>query len=286
MKTLPFAILLTAFLIGACSPFQITNSEGGQPTPIIITGSVSTEEPVVTAEPTVINEPAPTSADIFPVAGYEPVRVVDVSVEIGESSPLPVLVDIGADLPDICAQVEYIGIFQDGDTFKVQIGTEPSTKQECQSDTIPFRMKVPLNILDLPVGPYKVDVNGVIADFSIEASDSTATDLRTPDMPIYTDDMLVDEVSIEVGIGSPRPVHAVVSARLPKSCGQLGEIQMYRADNTFFVHLIGHLPAQSECNPGTLPLRLEMPLNTVNLPEGTYEVNVNGATTTFELPFK
>jgi hypothetical protein len=31
---------------------------------------------------------------------------------------------------------------------------------------------------------------------------------------------------------------------------------------------------------------LELPLNTVNLPEGTYEVNVNGTVTTFEIPLQ
>ena len=284
MKTFSLVAMIMVFILGACSPFQITRSEGEPVTPIVVTEFASTEEPFVTIEPIVTSEPAPISTDVFPIAGYQPVRVVDVYVEFGEGSPIPVLVDIGADLPDICAQVEYVGIVQDGDTFKVHVGTDPSTKQECKSDTIPFRMKIPLNVLDLPVGPYKVDVNGVGADFSIDSSDSTATDLRTPNMPIYKDDLLVDDVSIEVGNGSPLPVHAVVSAKLPKSCGQLGEVQMYRADNTFFVHLVGHLPAQSECDPTPLPLRLEMPLNIVNLPEGTYEVNVNGVTTTFNIP--
>jgi hypothetical protein len=288
MKTLSFFALIVAFILGACSPFQITRSEGEpegqQPAPIIATQPVVTDEPVVAIEPVATDEPPSGSTDIFPTFGYQPVRVVDVYVEVSEGSPVPVLVDLGADLPDICAQVEYVETVQDGDTFEVRVGTVPSTKQDCLRDTVPFRMKVPLNVVDLPAGSYTVDVNGVSADFSIDASASTATDLRTPAMPIYKDDLLVDDVRIEVGVGSPLPVHAVVSANLPKSCGQLGEILMYRADKTFFVHLTGHLPAQSECNPDTLPLRLEIPLNLVNLPEGTYEVNVNGVTTNFNIP--
>ena len=59
---------------------------------------------------------------------------------------------------------------------------------------------------------------------------------------------------------------------------------MHRDGNNFFVRLIAHLPAQTECNNDTLPMRLEIPLNIVNLPEGTYEVNVNGTTTTFDIP--
>lgn len=278
MKTLSFTALILAFVLGACSPFQIASSEGEGPAPLIAT------EPPVTDKPVVTGEPASVSADIFPTTGYQPVNVVDVYAEVGVGSPIPVTVDLGADLPDICAQVEFVEVVQDGDTFRVQVGTVPSTKQECLRDTVPFRMKVPLNVLDLPAGSYKVEVNGISADFRIDSSASTATDLRAPAMPIYKDEILVDDVSIDVGRGSPLPVHAVVSANLPKSCGQLGEIQMHRADKTFFVRLIGHLPAQSECNPDTLPLRLEMPLNLVNLPEGTYEVNVNGVTTTFDIP--
>ena len=77
---------------------------------------------------------------------------------------------------------------------------------------------------------------------------------------------------------------AIVSANLPKSCGQLGEVQLKRDGNTFFVRLIAELPAQTDCNNDALPFRLEIPLNIVNLPEGTYEVNVNGVVTTFEIP--
>lgn len=284
MKTLSFVALIMGFILGACSPLQIAPSEGEGPAPTIATQPVVTDEPVVAIEPVATDEPASVSTDIFPTFGYQPARVVDIYVEVGEGSPVPMFVDIGADLPDICAQVEFVETVQDGNTFKIRLGTIPSTKQDCLRDTVIFRMKVPLNVLDLPVGTYTVDVNGVSADFSIDASASTATALRTPTMPIYRDDMLVDDVSIEVGIGSPLPVHAVVSANLPKSCGQLGEVLMYRVDKTFFVHLIGHLPAQSECNPDTLPLRLEIPLNIVNLPEGTYEVNVNGVTANFNIP--
>jgi len=63
-------------------------------------------------------------------------------------------------------------------------------------------------------------------------------------------------------------------------------VQLHRDSNTFFVRLIAELPAQTDCNNDALPMRLEIPLNIVNLPEGKYEVNVNGATTTFDIPVK
>lgn len=271
MKTLSFITLIVMIFLGACSPFIITSSTGTQPTPVVV---------VETAAP---DEPASVSGDIFPTVGYQPVVIDDVEVEVGVGSPIPVFVHIAGNLPDTCAQVEYVEQVQDGSNFIIKVGTTGSTKQDCIQDTLPFRMSIPLNILDLPVGSYTVEVNGSRAKFKVDASASTG-DLRTKEMPLYKDDVQVDDVSIEVGVGSPIPVHASVSANLPKTCGQLGEVQMHRDGSNFFVRLIAHLPAQTECNNDTLPMRLEIPLNIVNLPEGMYEVNVNGTTTTFDIP--
>jgi hypothetical protein len=35
---------------------------------------------------------------------------------------------------------------------------------------------------------------------------------------------------------------------------------------------------------GSIPFRMDIPLNPVNLPDGSHEVIVNGTTTTFDLP--
>lgn len=217
--------------------------------------------------------------------GYQVVTIDDVNVEVGVGSPMPVFVHVNGNLPDTCAQVEYVEQVQDNSNFIIQVGTTASTKQDCIQDTLPFRMSIPLNIFDLPVGSYTVEVNGSRADFKVDSSASTG-DLRTKEMPIYKDDIQVDDVNMDVGVGSLIPMHAIVPANLPKSCGQLGEVQMHRDGNNFFVRLIGHLPTQTKCNNDTLPMRLEFPLNIVNLPVGTYQVCVNGATTTFELPVK
>lgn len=267
MKPKIFFALALLLALNACSPFVITSSSGVQPEPVF-----ATEEAV--------NEPASVNA---PTSGYTPVVVDDVTVEVGVGSPIPVFVHVNGNLPDTCAQVEHMETIQDGSKFIIKLGSIPSNDEGCTQDTLPFRISIPLNVLDLPVGKYSVEVNGVSGDFTIENSTSTG-ELRTPSMPTYKDDVQVDNVNIEVGIGSPIPVHAIVSANLPKSCGQLGEVQMHRDGNTFFVRLIAELPAETDCNNDTLPMRLELPLNIVNLPEGTYEVNVNGATTTFNFP--
>lgn len=271
MKKLLFLTLIAVFTVGACSPFVITSSSGQQPAPVI--------------EEAPVNQPASVSPNILLTTGYQSVEVVDVTVEVGAGSPIPVFVDIGADLPDRCAQVELVEVIQDGPLFKIYVGTIPSQDSACVVDTVPFRMKIPLNVVGLPAGSYAVEVNSVRANFELDV-ESESTELHTQEMPITKDEIVVDDVSIEVGLGSPRPVTAVVSANLPSACAQLGEVQMHRAGNQYFVRLIAYVPAEAVCNPDTLPIRIELPLNTINLPDGTYEVLVNGAATTFEMPLK
>ena len=263
MKTLKFIVLaLMIVMVSACSPFVITSSSGGPSTPVV--------------------EYEPASVD-SETTGYTPVVIDSVEAEVGVGSPIPVFVHINGNLPDTCAQVEFVEQKQDGANFIVTVSTVPSKDAACIVDALPFRMSIPLNVLDLPVGSYTVEVNGSRADFEIENSVSTG-ELRTLEMPTYKDDIQVDDVSMNIGVGSPIPVQAIVSANLPKHCGQLGEVHLKRDGNTFFVRLIAELPAQTDCNNDSLPFRLEIPLNIVNLPEGTYEVNVNGTVTSFDLP--
>jgi hypothetical protein len=268
MKILSLMTLAAVLFLNACSPFTIVKSTGVQP------------EPVVEYVPAVDEEPASVGDD---TTGYDHVTVDSVDVEVGVGSPIPVFVHVSGVLPDTCAQLEYVRTVQDGSNFIIALGTTPSTDKDCAQDTLPFRMSIPLNILDLPVGKYTAEVNSVRGEFTVANSVSTG-DLRTAEMPNYRDDIHVDNVSVDVGVGSPIPVHAVISANLPKSCGQLGEVQLKRDGSIFFVRLSAELPAQTDCNNDSLPFRLEIPLNIVNLPEGTYEVNVNGASTTFDIP--
>lgn len=93
----------------------------------------------------------------------------------------------------------------------------------------------------------------------------------------------VNHVDVEVGVGSPIPVKAIVSGDLPNSCAQLGEMQLHRDGTQFIVQLVAFIPKQTNCNSDTIPYRLEIPLNIVNLPPGQYSVNVNGVTTNFDL---
>lgn len=271
-KTLIFMSLIMALALNACASV-IVRASGEQP------------EPVVKVQPAVIEEGESASVGGVETSGYTQLDVHDVSVEVGAKSAVVAQVAVNFDLPDSCAQLEYARTIQDGAVFFITLGTTPSDAEGCIQDTLPQHVTVPLHITYLPVGDYEVDVNGVRAGFSVTESESMG-DLRTKEMPNYLDELTVSELSVVNGVGSPLPIHIVLTAELPRTCGQLGEMQIKRDGNTFFVRLIAEIPIETECNNDKLPMHVEIPMNIAGLPEGTYEVNVNGTVTSFDLPVR
>lgn len=278
MKILSFATMLMALFLGACSPFTISSSEGGQPEPVVEAIEIIDDVPAPVEE----EQPASVRGE---AGGYLPVEVMDVVVEFGAGSAIVASAVINFNLPDSCAQLEHVRTIQDGATFFIALGAVHSKAEGCIQDTLSQRVSVPFNIADLPVGEYAVVVNGVRAEFSVRESESTG-DVRTAVLPNYFDEVTVNSLSVVNGVGSPLPIHIMVEAVLPKSCGQLGEMQMSREGNTFFVRLTAELPAQTDCNNDSLSMPLAIPMNIAGLPEGIYEVSVNGVTTTFALPVR
>ena len=258
-KSIFFFAILIVLALSSCSPFVVTDSSGEQPTPEVET----------------------LPATSLPAAGYQPVEVNQVQAEVGVGSPIPVQVIVTGNLPDTCAQIELMQQKQDGSHFDITLSTVPSTAEGCVQDTLPFRIVIPLNITNLPAGSYSVDVNGVGADFELETGNTTSS-LPTADSVIRKDDIEVTSVNVEIGVGSPIPVHAIVALNLPNSCAQLGEIRLHREGNTFYVRLIADVTERADCRADSIPFRLEIPLNIVNLPEGPHEVNVNGVTASFD----
>jgi len=247
-------------MLNACSPLTtIISSSGEQPTP------VEQSDP--------------------PTTGYQPITIDQVEVEVGVGSPIPVFVQVSGFMPDPCSQVEHTEIKQDGSNFIITLFATQDlggpAVDGCIKDPMYFTMSIPLNVVDLPAGSYSVTVNGSSADFKLSTANSTSS-LRTADMPFNKSDIQVDDVHVEIGRGSPLPIHAIVSANLPNACAQLGEVRIHRDESTFFVQLLAYVPAQTDCNPDTLPIRVEIPLNIAFAPEGPYEVNVNGVTASFD----
>jgi hypothetical protein len=261
VQYIPVLSLVMILILNACSSLSITNSTGWESTPEV--GFVA----------------AP--------GGYQAVTVDDVQAEVGVGSPIPVQVIVSGNLPDSCAQIEFMRQKQEGSHFSFVLSTIPSTAEGCVQDTLPFRILIPLNIVNLPAGSYTVDVNGSPASFEISTG-NTSTSLPVADTEITRDDIEVPGVNVEIGVGSPIPVHAIVGVNQKNTCAQVGEMRLHRDNNTFYVQLIADIARREDCQQdppsGSIPFRMEIPLNMVNLPEGSYEVIVNGATTTFQWP--
>lgn len=259
-KILLFTLLSMTLLLNACSPTNtIVHAESEQPAPVV--------------------------EHDLEASGYQNVTVDQVEVEVGVGSPIPVFVHIIGDLPDPCSQVEHTEIRQDGSTFIIKLFATPDiggpAMDGCIKDPTPFKMSIPLSVVDIPAGSYTVLVNGSSADFMLDISNTTSI-LWTADISITKSDVQVDDVNIEIGRGSPIPIHAVISASLPNACAQLGEVRIHRDKTTFFVQLLAYTPTQTDCNTDTLPMRIEVPLNIAFAPEGPYEVIVNGVVVSFD----
>lgn len=95
----------------------------------------------------------------------------------------------------------------------------------------------------------------------------------------------VQDVQIEVGVGSPIPVNVMVSGEWPGLCAQLQLMNVTQGDFSFSYELLATAEEEG-CPPDHLglPFLMRIPLNVVELPEGTYTATVNGVSTTFEVP--
>lgn len=265
--------MLLGFILSACAPWTtIISALGQQPTPVEV---LSTAESTIPAMPTL------DSAQTEVPTGYQPVAIDQVEVQVGVGSPIPVQVVIRGWLPDTCAQLEFIQQEQAGPIFWLTLSAVPSSVDGCIQDTIPFRVVIPLNVVDLPGGEYTVDVNGKRATFTLDTAGSQG--LSPIDAPIIKEDIQIDAVEVEIGIGSPMPVHVIVSGKLPNTCSQLGEVRLHRDGATYIVRLIAYTMTKGDCRADGLPLRLELPLNVIGQSGGVGTVDVNGVTAGFDL---
>ena len=97
--------------------------------------------------------------------------------------------------------------------------------------------------------------------------------------------LAVDDVQVQIGVGSPIPIDIFVSGTWPDLCAQLTAIQQQIVGFNINVTLLT-TPADPNCPPDQvgLPFRIAIPLNGVQLPEGTYTITVNGTRTNFTWP--
>jgi Tol biopolymer transport system component len=150
-----FSILLTLILTACAAPASPTT-----PAPLAATSQPPTPLPLV---------PTPTVAE----AAVRPIQIADVQVQIGVGSPIPVEVLASGTWPDLCSQVAQVEQRLSGTRFEIEILANPADP-DCPPDLVglPFRMAVPLNMVEVPFGAYTVVVNGVETNFEWSAMSS------------------------------------------------------------------------------------------------------------------
>jgi hypothetical protein len=214
------------------------------------------------------------------------VVIEDVQVEIGVGSPIPVDVIASGTWPGLCAQLAQMEQRFSEQRFEISL-LATADDPNCPLDAVglPFRMAIPLNIVELPSATYAVVVNGVETNFdwtSAPASGGTPVEQATA----AADDLRPLEVAdarVEIGVGSPIPVEVVVSGDWPDLCAQLAQITQRVTGQHIEIDLLG-TPADPQCPPDYvgIPFRIAVPLNLVEAPHSPYTVTVNGFETSFE----
>ncbi len=93
-----------------------------------------------------------------------PVAVEDVRVEVG--SPIPVDILVSGTWPDLCAQLAEVRQTVRSNAIEISRLTS-ALDPTCPPDHlgVPFRMAIPINIVELPEGAYRLQVNGLETSF-------------------------------------------------------------------------------------------------------------------------
>ncbi|MGE5377103.1 MAG: SdrD B-like domain-containing protein [Bacteroidota bacterium] len=102
--------------------------------------------------------------------------------------------------------------------------------------------------------------------------------------PRPTKPVIVENVEVVVGIGSPIPVEIVVGGTWPSLCSQIADVQSSIKDFKIDITILASMA--DSCPPDNVGLtfRFAIPLNVVELRHGTYTITVNGVSTSLDLP--
>lgn len=267
MKLKSLFLLLLVIILAACA------APGATSLPETLPANTQVPATEAVATPQVENE-------------IHPITIEDVQVEIGVGSPIPVNVIASGTWPGLCAQVAQVEQRFSAQRFEISL-LATAEDPDCPPDALglPFRMAIPINIVELPTATYAAAVNGVETSFDwmytpnsggipIEQATSAAGDLRPLD---------VADARVEIGVGSPIPVEVVVSGDWPDLCAQLAQITQRVTGQQIEIGLLA-TPAEPQCPPDYVgvPYRIDVPLNLVEAPHGSYTVTVNGFETSFE----
>lgn len=99
-------------------------------------------------------------------AGLLPIPLQDAQVEIGIGSPMPVEVVLAGEWPNLCSQLAQVRTQYGDQKFFIDLLATPEDPT-CPPDLLglPFAMRIPLNMVEIPPGTYTVYANGLSTSF-------------------------------------------------------------------------------------------------------------------------
>ena len=115
------------------------------------------------------------------------------------------------------------------------------------------------------------------------ANPTPAIETQTPLATASLRPVIMEDVRVTIGAGSPMAVDVSVNGLWNDPCAQLAQIEQRLEGNRFEISLMAS-PASSDCPSDAvgIPFQIAVPLNMVEMPAGRYTVAVNGVETSFE----
>lgn len=95
---------------------------------------------------------------------------------------------------------------------------------------------------------------------------------------------MVENIEIRILESFPVQVHAVVSGYLPDGCTTIANAGVVNEGMTFQIQLSTQRPADAICTMALVEFEEVIPLDTIDLPAGTYEVVAGDLAVNFDLP--
>jgi hypothetical protein len=226
---------------------------------------------------------APVMGEPPAVEGGEGVFIDSVEILLMESWPLQARALVRGSLADGCTTIEQIVVAREGEgnRFEITFVTYRDPDAMCAMALVPFEESVELLIDGLPAGSYTVESHGVSAEFELSA-DNVAVDEPAVESG---EGLYIDELVVMLMESLPATGAVIVRGNLADGCTQIVDMLLeIREESNLFKLTIGtYRDPEAMCTMALVPVEEVISLPIEGLPAGTYTVEVNGMTTTFEL---
>jgi len=275
------ALVLVAALL-ACAPTvtEPTAEPWPEPTMEPTLPEPDQDEPVSSDDPEQTKRPEPDEKGRI----YGKANVGSLEILLLESFPLQVNAVVSGFLPDGCSAIHEITQERVDNTIELVITTSREIDAVCTQALVPFEEVISLDVLDLPAGEYTVLVNGVESKFEFVQDNVLQEQKEVKPADLFIRKAFVDDVTVQVLDGPPLQVNVTVYGHLPDGCSSIGDVVTLRDKGDFNVTLMSQRPADQMCITVLTPYEESFSLDVADLAAGTYTVEVNGVTASFDLP--